>query len=240
MNAAERIKFLRKNLKKITLITSCLVFLFCHYLLAADTVANTKPEDISSLSEQARQYRVEGVKFQEEGNLDAALEMYQKAATLDSSYQVVFNDLGIIYEAKGETDRAEESYLKALKIDPSFLDAYTNLAFLYENKRDLEKAVYYWKKRVELGDPDDPWTLKAQQRLDDVRLSMSRDPALEFRQREAADLVREVSESKNAAEKIKAKQAESQNAEEKVYSQDMDEAQETLNRDTTQNKSYNF
>lgn len=234
------INILKENLKKITLITSCFVFLFCSYLLAADEVAGAISDSISSLPAQAREYRAEGVKFQDLGDLDSALKMYQKSVRLDPSYQVVYNDLGIVYEAKGDIDRAEENYLQALRIDPFFLDAYTNLAFLYENKRELEKAAIYWKKRVELGNPDDPWTLKAQQRLDDVRLALSRDPALEARQREAVDLVREVSDIKSDVSKMKAKRDASLSAEERDYIRDIEEAQEFLNSDTTQNNSYTF
>ena len=104
----------------------------------------------------------------------------------------------------------------------------------------MEKAAFYWKKRVELGNPDDPWTLKAQQRLDDVRLALSRDPVLEARQREAVDLVREVNDSKNSISKNKAKKPEHLDADEKQYYQDIEEAQGFLNSDTTQNNSYTF
>jgi|EPASupsiteSAE347_1022098.scaffolds.fasta_scaffold04738_2 tetratricopeptide (TPR) repeat protein len=235
------INFLKENLKKITLTISGLLFLFSSYLFAADEIGGVVSDEVYSLSSQARVYRIEGVKYQDLGDLDSALKMYQKAVQLDPAYPVAYNDLGIIYEAKGDISRAEESYLQALKIDPFLLDAYTNLALLYENKRELEKAVYYWEKRVELGNPDDPWTLKAQQRLLDVRLALSRDPAAEARQREAVALVKEVSDSKKAAAgKVKTNKDTSNQGDEEKYSLDIAEAQEFLNKDTTQNSNYNF
>ncbi|MFH0855777.1 MAG: tetratricopeptide repeat protein [Candidatus Omnitrophota bacterium] len=225
-------------MKKIILITNCFVFLFFSYLLAANKVDKGKPDELSGLQEQARAYRIEGVKSQELGDLDSALQMYQKAARLDPAYYVVYNDLGIIYEAKGDIGRAEENYLRVLKIEPSFPGAYTNLACLYENKRELEKAVYYWKKRVELGDPDDPWTFKAWQRLEDVRLALSGNPEEEARRRETIDLIREVSDSKKSAGKARTKNNASLSGQ-RGYSPDIDEAQKLLNGDTTQN-SYNL
>lgn len=186
-------KFLKENLKKVTLIVSCLLFLFTSYLLAADKVSKGEKDELTSLQQQARLYRVDGVNFQDSGDLDSALKMYQKAAELDPAYEVVYNDLGVIYEAQKDYDRAEENYLQALKLNPSFLSAYTNLAFLYENERELDKALYYWKKRVELGDPNDPWTMKAKQRLEDVRLVLSQNPMVEIRERDVNDLAREVS-----------------------------------------------
>ncbi|MDO8661996.1 MAG: tetratricopeptide repeat protein [Candidatus Omnitrophota bacterium] len=186
------IKILKENLKKITLIVNCFLCVFTSYLFAADKVGKAKEGELTSLQEQARLYRVEGVKFQDAGDLDSALTLYQKAVELDPVYAVVCNDLGIIYEAQGQLDRAEDSYLQALKIDPRFLGVYTNLAFLYEDKRDLDKAVYYWKKRAELGDPDDPWTMRAEQRLKDVRLVLSQNPMTDVREKKVNDLAREV------------------------------------------------
>lgn len=187
------VKFLKENWKKATLIANCLLFLFTSSLLAADKLSKGKKDELTILQQQARFYRIEGIKFQDSGDLDSALKMYQKAVELDPAYQVVYNDLGIIYEAQKASDRAEESYLQALKLDSSFLSVYTNLALLYENKRELDKAVYYWQKRAELGDLDDPWTIKAKQRLQDVRLVLSQDPMAEIRAKEVNDLAREVS-----------------------------------------------
>lgn len=126
----------------------------------------------TTLQSEARAYRAQGIQQQRLGNLDVAMSLYQKSITLDPAYAVPYNDLGILYEANGEVDRAEKSYLKAVTIDPNYVSAYSNLALLYENKRDLNKAVVYWQKRVELGDPNDPWTEKARQRLKDIKLSM--------------------------------------------------------------------
>ncbi|MFA5096693.1 MAG: hypothetical protein WC478_05075, partial [Candidatus Omnitrophota bacterium] len=72
--------------------------------------------------------------------------------------------------------------------------AYTNLALLYESRRQLEKAASYWRQRIEFGSPDDPWTVKAQQRVKDINLALSGDPAMQMREQEINDLAREISE----------------------------------------------
>jgi Tfp pilus assembly protein PilF len=192
------IKFLKENLKKSILIVNLFMFIFSPYLLAADMVGKDNPDGLTGLQEQARLYRNEGLKLQRLGDWGAVLRLYQKAAELDPEYPDVYNDLGVIYEAQGETDRAEENYIQALKIDPYFLGAYSNLALLYENKRDLANAAYYWGKRVELGGPDDPWTLKAQARLEDVRLALSGNPVADLRNNDVVDLMREVTNGKCA------------------------------------------
>ena len=124
------------------------------------------------------------------------MQLYQKAIELDANYAVPYNDLGIIYESKGMLERAEISYLKALKIDPYYLSIYTNLALFYENMRDFNKAAYCWNKRVELGYPDDPWTQKAKQRLEDIRLSVATKPMADAREKEVVGLMKDVANEK--------------------------------------------
>jgi hypothetical protein len=51
------IKALKENLKKTILITSCFLFLFTFYLLAADKVDNGKQGELKGLQLQARLYR---------------------------------------------------------------------------------------------------------------------------------------------------------------------------------------
>ena len=182
-------------MKKIILLVNCFIFIFASYLLAAEKVGKEEQSKFNYLKkEQARFYRMQGLRLQEEGNLGSALQLYQKAAELDPACPEIYNDLGIIYEAYMQPDRAEESYLQAIMLDPELLAAYTNLALLYESRRQLEKAASYWRQRIELGSPDDPWTIKAQQRVQDINLVLSGDPAMQMREQEINDLAREISE----------------------------------------------
>ncbi len=156
---------------------------------------------LTELQRQARMYRQQGLQFQNIGNIDQAMMLYQKSVEIDPSYAVAYNDLGVLFEAMGESERAEQSYLKAVQVDPTFASAYSNLAIFYENKRDLERAAYYWKKRVEHGMVDDPWTIKAQKRLTDIRLVLGEWPQpvqLEQAQseKEIVNLIQDVSAKK--------------------------------------------
>ncbi len=186
------------RLKKIILNLAYL-FLFSNLTVFAQDTANLgKQKELSILQIQSRDYRDEGVKAEDTGDLDSAMKLYQKAIELDPMYSVAYNDLGVIYEAKGMLGRAEESYLKAIKIDPYYLSTYTNLAFLYEEKRELDKAAYYWEKRAELGDFNDPWTQKARQRLEDIHLSLSSRPAQDLQERDVVKLMKDIANEKYA------------------------------------------
>lgn len=159
-------------------------------------------KNLSVLQKEARMYRAQGLELQRIGNADAAMSLYQKALELDPAYAVAYNDLGIIYEAKGFIDRAEECYLKAIKIDSGYLSAYTNLALLYENKRQLNKAAFYWKKRAESGLPDDPWTEKARERLEDISLVLSNRPIAEdAREQTVVEFLKDVAKQKSLLKK---------------------------------------
>jgi len=180
---------------KIALV-SLLLFPSC--LLAEDVV---KESDIGWLRTQAREYRTAGLEYQRIGDIDSALALYQKAVEIDPQYSVVYNDLGVLFDAKGMIDRAEENYLKAIAVQPNFLSPYTNLAILYEAKRDLNKAAFYWKKRAELGHPDDLWTQRAKRRLDDIRFVTSDNPIKYAKEQETVKLVKETVVKKEIIEK---------------------------------------
>lgn len=122
-------------------------------------------QEISVSRKKAQKFYNKGYAAQNKGDIDSASDFYQQAVILDPTYAVVYNNLGIIYEAKGYPDKAAEYYLKCLEQDSKCLSAYSNLAFIYEQKGDSQTALSYWKKRVELGGPDDAWTVKAQQRI---------------------------------------------------------------------------
>lgn len=184
------------DLKKI-ILNLVILFLSTNLFVFAQDLPNPgKKEELTALQEQAREYRDEGLKVQDMGDLDSAMKLYQKAIEVDPAYAVAYNDLGVIYEAKDMTDRAEESYVKAIKIDPYYLSTYTNLALFYEGKRDFGKAAYCWKKRAELGDLDDPWTKKARERLEDIRLSLSPRPAQDSQEKDVVKLMKDVANEK--------------------------------------------
>lgn len=185
-----------EKMKKLILICSAFVFFVTSFVFAAENVKDFKEGTLTEIQAEARDYRDQGLKMQDIGDFDAAMKLYQKASVLDPTYQVVYNDLGIIYEAKGMADRAEESYLKCIKIDPYYLSAYSNLAILYENSRQLGKAAYCWKKRIDMGDPGDPWTLKARQRFEDIRLTMSARPEADSQEKEVVGLMKDVANEK--------------------------------------------
>ena len=141
---------------------------FKHTVLVGLTFLVFIPKPVASaasLREEAISYRMQGYEAQRRGDTANALSFYQKAAALDPSYPTPLNDIGVLLEDQGRLEEAEHSYEQALTLNPNYLEAHANLAMLYERMGQKEKAVFHWMKRYQLGDPYDPWTARAEERL---------------------------------------------------------------------------
>ena len=107
------------------------------------------------------------------GNRTEAMNYYQEALALKPDNVDALNSLGVIYEELGFSAKAEEQYLSAISIDRRFLPTYSNLGFLYWNQNDDQKAIYYFEKRVEWGNPSDPWVKQAQKAIETIKAKKS-------------------------------------------------------------------
>lgn len=147
-----------------------LIFALIYPVLVIISLSNPNYIYAGVFSAESETYRINGYEAQEKGDIDTAIEWYQKAAILEPKYAAPHNDLGILFETKGWLDKAEAEYQKTLAIDPNYCDAHTNLALLYERKGELEKAAFHWMRRYKLGKPGDPWTTEAKNRLEKLGL----------------------------------------------------------------------
>ncbi|MBF0523065.1 MAG: tetratricopeptide repeat protein [Candidatus Omnitrophica bacterium] len=120
-----------------------------------------------TIQKTAQEYRLQGYEAQQKGNISDALTYYSKAVSLGVGLEnaVTYNDLGVLYEQIGADVKAEQCYLAAIQLDKNYLPSYTNLAYLYKDNHRFEKAFEFFKKRFEMGSPDDVWTQKAKEEL---------------------------------------------------------------------------
>ncbi len=109
--------------------------------------------------------RNKGYNAQMAGDIDKAVSYYQQAIRVDPKYPTPHNDLGIIYEEKGDLEKAAQEYKKAIELDSDYAGAYSNLALLYEKQGKLSQSLPYWQKRVALGESNDPWRKRAEEKL---------------------------------------------------------------------------
>ncbi|MBU4304153.1 MAG: tetratricopeptide repeat protein [Candidatus Omnitrophica bacterium] len=95
----------------------------------------------------------------DEGNLDEAVAVYQRALKLFPSAPGYYN-LGCAYEKKGKIKKAIEAYEQAFEMKPDYAQACRALMELYKAQGDVEKALEYSRKLRDI--PED----KPQESLD--------------------------------------------------------------------------
>jgi len=121
----------------------------------------TKPE----LGRSAKDYFQKGLQAQADANPQEAINNFIQATKLDAKYASAYNSLGVVYEEVGKFDKAEKAYLKAVAVDQGFAPAYANLALFNESRKNYSAALEYWRKRALYGDPENPWTQQALERV---------------------------------------------------------------------------
>ncbi|MEH6502452.1 MAG: tetratricopeptide repeat protein [Cycloclasticus sp.] len=82
------------------------------------------------------------------GDLDGAIDNYQKALKVNNGlYRVHFN-LARVYTVKGDFAKAIKSYEKAIKLNKTYLEAYFALGDLFISLGDMDKATKLYKAAV--------------------------------------------------------------------------------------------
>ena len=148
-----------KNSSKIT-YPNVITLLFTISLILNHSYASADP-----LIEAAKNYRDSGYAEQQQGNYEKAIQHYTKAISLGLETAVVYNDLGVLYEELGFDEKAEDAYFQALKKDKLYLPVYSNLAYYFLDRGDKQNAMEFFRRRYELGNPQDTWTQKAKEEL---------------------------------------------------------------------------
>ena len=62
-------------------------------------------------------YNLKGAAHYALGNLDLAIDLYNKAISLNPKYAISYNNIGMIYQDQGNYEKALEYYSKCLAID---------------------------------------------------------------------------------------------------------------------------
>ena len=110
----------------------------------------------TSKEKQAEKHFKKGFEYQDQGNLDKALEEYGKALQLNPNYTQVYTNVGTVYLEKKDYDKAIQQFKKVIELNYWDRKAHYNLGLVYLYKGEVEKAkeeVKFLKSiRSELGD----------------------------------------------------------------------------------------
>lgn len=90
------------------------------------------------------------VYYQRRGDIQAALEEYQKVIELSPYNAEVFSNMGVLYNQMGEFDKAVAVLHRALMIDPRYSKAHNNLGLAYYQSGQNDQALEHLSRAVEL------------------------------------------------------------------------------------------
>jgi tetratricopeptide (TPR) repeat protein len=96
-------------------------------------------------------YNILGLVFFQQGQVDEAMDYYQKSLAINPSYALAHYNLGLALAQKGRTDEAMAQYQKALEIDPAFVDASYNLGNDFFQKGQVDEAIVHYQKVLEIN-----------------------------------------------------------------------------------------
>jgi tetratricopeptide (TPR) repeat protein len=89
-----------------------------------------------------------GLALQAAGKLDASIEHYRQALSLEPDFAEAHNSLGVALQARGDLDEATGHFHKALAHKPDFAEAHNNLGIALKDRGDLDSAVASYRKAI--------------------------------------------------------------------------------------------
>ena len=84
------------------------------------------------------------------GNLEVAIEAFQKVISINPGYAEAYNNLGVIKKNQGKLKEAFDLLERALKVKPEYIDAYYNLGNVLKEQGKLDEAIEAFKKAISL------------------------------------------------------------------------------------------
>jgi tetratricopeptide (TPR) repeat protein len=88
--------------------------------------------------------------MRDRGDLDGAIAEFRTAISLDPTYAMVHNNLGVALNAKGDREGAIVEYKAAIALDPKSALAHNNLGNALTFKGNLEEAIAEFRTAIAL------------------------------------------------------------------------------------------
>src|SRR5436190_6384612 len=93
------------------------------YVRHLPAVATTTTTTAPGPADSAEQHVSRGLELHRQGNLDAAMAEYQRAAALNPRSALAFYDIGVVHYQQRRVDAAITAYRRPAELDPKMADA---------------------------------------------------------------------------------------------------------------------
>ena len=95
-------------------------------------------------------YMFQALSFEEEGELEQAIDYYKRILDYDMTKSDVWSNMGLCYRKLDMVDEAYEAYSNAIRFDPGNAMAYNNMAHFFIYLDEMEQALPHCLKALEL------------------------------------------------------------------------------------------
>lgn len=109
-------------------------------IVTQDSVFNVEAEAHNNL----------GVVFHVRGQIDAAINEYEQALTINPTLAKAHNNLAGAYYALGLVMSAVDEWEKAISLEPSLAQTYYNLGVVHKAQGKLDLAIAAWEKALSI------------------------------------------------------------------------------------------
>ena len=123
-----------------------------HHDISTETIYNDLHGfiRIQDIHHQAYEALYRGLSAEDKGELDKAIQNYDKAIELKPDFFGAYNNRGVAYGEKHDFDTAIKDFTTAIEIKPDFFGAYNNRGNAYFEKRDFDTAIQNYDKAIEI------------------------------------------------------------------------------------------
>jgi protein O-GlcNAc transferase len=104
-----------------------------------------------SKSFTAQHYFDLGDKFHDQGDLEKASILYEKALKVEPDFSEAYFNLGKIFQDQGSYQKAVSCYLKLLHLKPDSYEAYYNMGLIFQSEGRHNEAISYYQKALILS-----------------------------------------------------------------------------------------
>ena len=91
-----------------------------------------------------------GTILAKQGQIDEAIQYYQKALRLEANDAYVHNNLGTALDKKGQVDEAILQHQEALRLKPDYAEAHYDLGVALAKKGQTDEAIHHYQEALRL------------------------------------------------------------------------------------------